>query len=160
MPRPATRRPRLALERLEPLQLPSAALPAYVNLTATPVASDAKAYLVGSTPSQGRQRGVVNALVAVPGAGGDAVAGVMTIQYRVKVVPRFVSPFYSPTVSFAMRIDFATSLDAPRAGDVAVNYTSNVVPFGASVRARVAQGVVAFLRHDRAAIIAALGQRG
>jgi hypothetical protein len=158
MPRPATRRSRPAIERLEPLQLPSAALPSYVNLTATQVGADAKAYLVASTPSQGRQRGVVNALVAVPGAGGDAVAGVMTIQYRVKVIPKFLSPFYSPTVSFAMHVNFATSLDDPRPGDVAVSYTSNVVPFGASVRTKVAQGIVAFLRHDRAAILAALGQ--
>jgi hypothetical protein len=160
MARPATRRSRPALERLESLELPSAALPGYVNLTSTPAAAAAKSYLVASTPSQGRQRGVVNALVAVPGAvaGGDAVAGVMTVQYRVKIVPRFLSPFYSPTVSFAMHVNFATNLDDPRPGDVAVSYTSNVVPFGASVRAKVQQGIVAFLRHDRAAIVAALGQ--
>lgn len=161
MPRPATRRSRPCVERLESLDLPSAGLPAFANLTATPVAADAKRFLSASTPAAGRQRGVVNALVAVPGAaglgaGGDAVAGVMTLQYRVKVLPSFLSPF-SPSVSFAMDVSFATSLDDPRPGDVAVSYTKNLIANGASVRARVAAGIVAFLRHDRAAIAAALG---
>src|SRR5262249_9633546 len=126
-----------------------------VNLTATPVAAQAKTYLAASTPGQGRQRGTVNALVAVAGPGGTvAVAGVMTVQYRVKVIPKILSPFYSPSVSFAMHVQFATSLDHPRPGDVAVSYSSNVVPFGASVRARVAQGIVSFLARERPEIAA------
>jgi hypothetical protein len=160
MPRPATRRCRPSAERLESIDLPSAVLPAYVNLASTPVASEAKTYLAASTPSQGRQRGTVNSLVAVPETGDVAVAGVMTIRYRVKIVPTVLSPLYQPSVSFSMRIDFATSLDNPRPGDVAVSYTSNLVPFGSSVRAKVAAGLVAFLRHDRAAILAASGQAG
>jgi hypothetical protein len=82
----------------------------------------------------------------------------MTLQYRVRIIPTILSPFYSPTVSFAMHINFATSLDDPRPGDVAVGYSANIVPFGASARARVAQGIVAFLIHDRAAILAAAGR--
>jgi hypothetical protein len=43
MPRPASRRSRPAPGRLESLDLPSAAVPSAVSLTATPVAADAKA---------------------------------------------------------------------------------------------------------------------
>jgi hypothetical protein len=156
-----SRRSSPVVERLEPV-IPLSAVamampPAYVNLTATPVAADAKAYLAASTPSQGRQRGTINALVAVPGPDGDVgVAGVMTVQYHVKLIPRILSPFYTPSVSFALRVNFATNLADPRPGDVAVNYTTNLVPFGSSVRARVAEGIVAFLVHDRAAILAAV----
>lgn len=152
MPRPPSRRSRPTLERLESLDLPSAA---YVNLIATPVAVDAKNYLGASTPSQGRRRGTINALVAVPATG--YVAGVATVQYRVKVIPSFLLPF-SPSVSFAMHVSFATPLDDPRPGDVSVTYSKNVVPFGASVRAKIAQGIVAFLHRDRAAIAATLGR--
>jgi hypothetical protein len=164
MHRIASRRSRFCprIERLESLDLPSAVgalpAPAFVNLTHTPVADDAKTYLAASTPAQGRQKGVVNALVAVPDAGGDiAVAGVMTLQYRVKVLPSFLTPF-SPSVSFTMRVNFATSLDDPRPGDVSVSYSKNLIPNGASVRAKVVEGIVAFLRHDRAAIAGTLGQ--
>ncbi len=156
MSRPSPRRSRPSFERLESLDLPSAVAPApFVNLIKTPVAADAKNFIVASTPNQGRQRGAINALVAVPATG--YVAGVATLQYRVKVIPTFLSPF-SPTVSFAMRISFATSLADPRPGDVTVTYTKNVVPFGASVRTKVALGVVAFLRRDGAAIAGTLGR--
>ena len=153
MPRPSTRRSRPSLERLESLDLPSATplAPAVriVNLTSTPIAADAKNYLAASAPAQGRQRGTINSLAAAPGL----VAGVMTIQYRVKVLPSFLTPF-SPSVSFVMRVQFVTSLDNPRPGDVAVSYSKNIVPNGASVRAKVALGIVAFINHDRAAIAA------
>ena len=152
MPRPSSRRSRPSLERLESLDLPSGA---YVNLIATPVAVDAKSYLVASTPAQGRQRGTINALVAVPATG--YVAGVATVQYRVRVIPSYLLLF-SPSVSFTMHVSFTTPLDDPRPGDVTVTYSKNVVPFGASVRAKVAQGIVAFLRRDGAAIAAALRQ--
>ena len=56
-----------------------------------------------------------------------------------------------------MNVSFATPLDDPKPGDVRVTYTKNVVPFGASVRAQVAQGIVAFLRRDGAAIAEATG---
>ena len=156
MSRPSPRRSRPFHERLESLDLPSAAVPAaFVNLIATPVAAEAKTYIVASTPGQGRQRGKIKAIFAFPATG--YVAGVATVQYRVKVLPSFLTPF-SPTVSFAMHISFASSLDDPRPGDVTVTYTKNVVPFGASVRAKVALGVVAFLRRDAAAIAGALGR--
>ena len=80
-----------------------------------------------------------------------------TVSYRVKVVPEYVLLF-SPSVSFTMRIAFTAPLDDPRPGDVTVTYSKNVVPFGASVRAKVAQGIVAFLRHDAPAIEATLGR--
>ena len=162
MPRPPTRRSRPSLERLESLDLPSAmplaAAPApafrIVNLASTPIAAGLKTYLAASAPPQGRRRGTVDSFAVAPDAG--LVAGVMTVDYRVKILPSFLTPF-SPSVSFAMRVQFVTSLDDPRPGDVAVTYTKNVVPFGGTVRARVAQGIVAFLRHDRAAI-AAIGK--
>jgi hypothetical protein len=161
MDRPATRRHRSrtrflpTAERLEALELPSGILPAYIDLTATPVAAGVKSSLAASAPASGRQGGVVNALVAVPEAGGDvAVAGVMTLRYRVRLLPTLVSPFYSPTNSFTMRVSFATSLDDPSPGDVSVGYSTNLIPFGASVRTRVADGLVALLHRDRAAILA------
>lgn len=152
--RSRSRRSRPSFERLESLDLPSAAAP-YVNLIAMPVAADAKTYIGESIPATGRQKGTINALIGVPATG--YVAGVATIQYRVKVLPSFLSPF-SPSVSFAMKISFATPLAAPSPSDVVVTYSKNVVPFGGSVRAKVAQGIVAFLRRDGAAIAAALGR--
>jgi hypothetical protein len=144
MPHPSSRRTRPAVERLESLDL----------LSAGATAADAKNYLTASTPSQGRQRGTINALVVVPATG--YIAGVATVQYKVKVIPEYVLPF-SPTVSFAMHITFTTPLDDPRPGDVTVTYSKNTVPFGGSIRARVAQGIVAFLRHDGPAIASAAG---
>lgn len=153
MLRPPTRRSRPSLERLESLDLPSASpmTPAIVNLAATPIAADLKNYVAASAPAQGRQRGTVDSFAAAPAAG--LVAGVMTVNYRVKVLPSFISVF-SPSVSFVMRVQFVTSLDNPRPGDVTVTYSKNIVPNGASVRAKVAAGIVAFLNHDRAAIAA------
>ena len=113
---PATHRSRPAVERLESIDLLSTVLPAYANLTSTPIATQAKTYIVASTPAQGRQRGTINALVAVPEAGDVAVAGVITLQYHVRIIPAILSPFYSPTVSFTMHINFSTSLNHPRPG--------------------------------------------
>ena len=156
MHHPSSRRTRPAVERLESLDLLSAVAPAaYLNLLGTPAAVDAKTYLTASTPSQGRQGGTINALIAVPSTG--YIAGVATIEYRVKIVPAYVFLF-SPTVTFDMHVSFTASIDAPKPGNVTVTYTKNIVPFGASVRNKVAQGIVAFIRRDALAIDAALGR--
>ena len=155
MHRPSSRRTRPAVERLESLDLLSGvASAAYVNLIGTPAAVDAKTYLTASTPSQGRQGGTINALIAVPATG--YIAGVATIEYRVKIVPAYVFLF-SPTVTFAMHVSFTAPVDNPKPGNVTVTYTKNVVPFGASVRNKVAQGIVSFIRRDGLAINSALG---
>ncbi len=156
MPLPSSRRMRPVLDHLEVVAAPSGILPSHglVDLRSTTIITDLRNDLLLSTPHDGRQGWSVALIKGAPSTG--VVYGSVRLLYRAKPMG-FLSTSYSSRVKLHVDIAFAAPLDDPEPRDVVVSVSRSLPGFGPNVRATMALGIVAFLKHDHDTIANELG---